>query len=44
MLPGQDQAGHQPAPGKRVCDGRKFDRFGPGADDQPDIRGIQPSP
>jgi hypothetical protein len=32
---------HQPALGERVRDGRQLDRFRPGADDQPDIGGMQ---
>ena len=44
MLPGDDERGRKPALGERVRDGRQFDRFGPGADHQPDVGGIQPSP
>jgi hypothetical protein len=44
MLPGEDERGHQPALGERVSDGGEFDRFRPGADDQPYVRGLQPSP
>ena len=44
MLAGQDQRGLQVKGGKRAGDGGKLDRLGPGADDQPDIRGPQISP
>jgi len=44
MLPGEDERGRQPALGERVGDGGEFDRFRPGADDQPYVRGLQPSP
>ena len=44
MLAGEDQRGRQPALGERMCEGGELDGFGPGADDQPDVRGLQPSP
>jgi hypothetical protein len=44
MLPGEDERGRQPALGERAGDGGEFDRFRPGADDQPYVRGLQPSP
>jgi hypothetical protein len=34
----------QTARSERVGDGSQFDRFGPGADHQPDVVGVQPSP
>src|SRR6185436_19965865 len=44
MLPGEDERGRQPAFGECSCDGGEFDCFRPGADDQPYVRGLQPSP
>jgi hypothetical protein len=44
MLPGEDPRGREAALGERVGDGGEFDRFRPGADDQPYVRGLQPSP
>ena len=44
MLPGDNQRGLQVEAGERAGDGRQLDRFGPGADDQPDIRATQISP
>jgi hypothetical protein len=44
VLAGQDQAGPHVASRKRSGDGGKLDRFGSGADDEPDIRGSQTSP
>jgi hypothetical protein len=43
MLSGQHERRHKPAHRKRVRDRCQIDRFGPGADHQPDA-GIQPSP
>jgi hypothetical protein len=44
VLAGEDQARPDIASRKRSGDGGKLDRFGPGADDEPDIRGVQTSP
>jgi len=44
MLAGEDQARLEAARGQRVSDGCKLDRFGPGADDEPNVCGAQPSP
>jgi hypothetical protein len=44
MLAGQDQARPNVASRKRSGDGGKLDRFGAGADDEPDIRRKQTSP
>ena len=44
MLPGQDQRRAHAARRQRSGDRGKFDRFGPGADDQPHVRGLQLSP
>jgi hypothetical protein len=44
MLAGEDQHGRNAALGKRGGDGLQFDRFRPGADDQPNVPGSQPSP
>jgi hypothetical protein len=44
MLPGEHDRRRKPALGKRVRDRRQLDQFGPGADDQADIRETQPSP
>jgi len=44
MLSGQDEGGLEAEPGKAGGDRRELDRFGPRADDQPDIRATQISP
>jgi hypothetical protein len=44
VLAREDQARRNAARGQRVGEGRQFDRFRPGADDQPYVRGTQPSP
>ena len=44
VLAGDDQDRPHAASRKRSGDGRKLDRFGPRADDEPDIRGMQTSP
>ena len=44
MLSGDDQVRRQPARRERMGDGREFDGFGPGADDQPDVGDTQTSP
>jgi hypothetical protein len=44
MLSGQDEGGLQAECAEARGDGREFDRFGPCADDQPDIRATQISP
>jgi hypothetical protein len=44
MLAGQDQCRREAGFGQRVGDGLELDGFGPGPDDQPDVRGTQPSP
>jgi hypothetical protein len=44
VLPSEDQRRFRAALRKRVRDRCQFDRFGPGADDQADVREIQPSP
>jgi hypothetical protein len=44
MLARQDQRRLEASRGERISDGSQFDRFGPGADDQPDVVGVQPSP
>jgi hypothetical protein len=44
VLTGQDERRRQAARGERMSQGRKFDGFGPGADDQPNFPGTQPSP
>jgi hypothetical protein len=44
MLAGVDEARLKSALGKSGGDGGQFDSFGPGADDQPDLSGTQPSP
>ena len=44
MLAGEDQAWPHVASGERSGDGGKLDRFGPGADDESDIRRKQTSP
>jgi hypothetical protein len=44
MLSGEDQRRPEAALRKRARDGRQLDRFGPGADDQANVRETQPSP
>jgi hypothetical protein len=44
MLAAEDQRRRKASRGKRAGDGRQFYRFGPGADDQPDVGETQPSP
>ena len=44
VLSGDDQRGSQVIGGKGTRKRRELDRFGPRADDQPDIRGPQISP
>jgi len=44
MLAGQQEARGKAAGGERMGDRGKLDRFGPGADDQPDLIAVQPSP
>jgi hypothetical protein len=44
MLAGEHERRSDPTRGKRMGDGRQFDGFRPGADDQPDIDGTQYSP
>jgi hypothetical protein len=44
VLPGEDQARVQAARGQRGGDGCQLDRFRPGANDQPYVPAIQPSP
>jgi len=44
VLAGKDERRRKPARGERVSNRCKLDCLGPGADDQPDIREIQPSP
>ena len=44
LLSRQHERRGQPARGERVSDGRQFDGFRPGPDDQPDIGETQPSP
>jgi len=44
MLSGQDQSRPRIASRESSGDRGKLDRFGPGADDQPNVRGLQPSP
>ena len=44
VLAGQDQSRLHIASRERSGDGGKLDRFGPGADDEPDIRRKQTSP
>ena len=44
VLAGDDQARRKTVRGKRMRDWRKLDRFGPGADDQPYVCRMQPSP
>ena len=44
MLAGEDEPRLEAALGERVRDRGEFDGFRPGADDQPYVRGLQPSP
>ncbi len=44
MLTRNNQARLQTVRSQRASDRRKFDRFGPGADDESNVRGKQPSP
>jgi hypothetical protein len=44
MLAGEDQCRCQALRGKRAGNRLELDRFGPGPDDQPDVRETQPSP
>jgi hypothetical protein len=44
VLAGEQQARRDPAIRQGSRDGRQFDCFGPGADDQPDVGETQPSP
>jgi hypothetical protein len=44
VLAGKDQCRRQAARGERMGDGGKLDGLGSRADDQPDVRGLQPSP
>jgi hypothetical protein len=44
VLAGVNERRCDPARGERMGNWGKLDRFGPGADDQPHIREIQPSP
>jgi hypothetical protein len=44
MLAGQDDPGCKALIGERIRDGCQLDRFGPGADDQPNLCAIQSSP
>ena len=44
MLSGQDQTRPRTASRERSRDGGKLDCLGPGADDQPNVRGLQASP
>jgi hypothetical protein len=44
MLARKDERRRKPPRGERVGDGCKLDGFGPGADDQTNISGTQPSP
>jgi hypothetical protein len=44
MLPGEDQPRGEPLQPERIGNGSELDRLGPGPDDQPDIRRMQPSP
>jgi hypothetical protein len=44
VLAGEDERRRQAAGGQRVGNGSHLDRFGPGADHQPDIGRTQPSP
>ena len=44
MLAGQDQRRPEAALGEGMRDRGELDGFRPGADDQPYVRGVQPSP
>ena len=44
VLAGENEARPDMARGERPGDGGKLDRFGPGADDEPDICRVQTSP
>lgn len=44
MLARQDDRRGKPALGERMGDRGKLDGFRPGPDDQPNLRGTQPSP
>jgi len=44
MLPGEDDRRLKPARGERMRYWGKLDCFRPGADDQPYVCGLQPSP
>ena len=44
MLAGENQRGDDAARFHRMGEGRQFDRFGPGADHQPYVGKVQPSP
>jgi hypothetical protein len=44
MLAREDERRGKPASSERSGDGSQLDSFGPGADDQPDIRETQRSP
>lgn len=44
MLAREDERRRKPALGERMRDWCKLDGFGPGADDQANTRGPQPSP
>ena len=44
VLAAQDQRWRESSDCERMGDRRQLDRFRPGSDDQPDIRGIQSSP
>jgi hypothetical protein len=44
MLAGEDERRRHASLGEGERNGSQFDRFGPGADDQPDVGETQPSP
>jgi hypothetical protein len=44
MLTGEEKFRGEPDREERLCDRSQFDGFGPGADDQPNVRVTQPSP
>jgi hypothetical protein len=44
VLAGQHQRGWNSLFSESLGEGSKLDCFGPGPDDQPDVRGLQPSP
>ena len=44
MLAGENQARRQSVRGERLRNRSELDGFGSGADDQPDLRGMQSSP